>query len=291
MAYDQPLKDLLRPFFAEFLTSFFPTAAARLDLDTIIFLEKEATTDLLRGRRREMDLVAQVARRDGTTTLVIVLVELQARPEGEFPWRLFEYYTLLRRVYRLPVLPIVVYVRGGRGSKLWEEYREELFEELTVLFRYRRPRLKGLKAAAAVRQGGPLVGALAALMDRRGADPVELKVASLERIGAGRLDEARRWLLSSFVEQFLPLPTAEEQRFRQLTNQEEHQMAKLADYEAWRTEQWLQAKRQDVLTVLRTRFAPVPEEWERRVEAMASLAELDALLVRLLKANHLAEVQ
>ena len=80
---------------------------------------------------------------------MIVLVELQARPEQEFPWRLFEYYTLLRRAgthrkwVRLPVLPIVVYVRGGRGSELWEEYREELFEEVTVLFRYRRLRLNG----------------------------------------------------------------------------------------------------------------------------------------------------
>ena len=90
-----------------------------------------------------MDLVARVARRDGSTTLVIVLVELQARPEQEFPWRLFEYYTLLRRVHRLPVLPIVIYVRGGRGSELWEEYREGLFEEVTVLFRYHRLRLNG----------------------------------------------------------------------------------------------------------------------------------------------------
>src|SRR5439155_3820563 len=179
-----------------------------------------------------MDLVARVARRGGTPTLVIVLVELQARPEEEFPWRLFEYYTLLRRVHRLPVLPIVIYVRGGRGSELWEEYREELFEEVTVLFRYRRLRLKGVKAMEAVRQGGPLMSALAALMDRRGAEPAELKVASLERNGAARLDEARRWLLSSFVEQFLPLAAAEEQRFRQLTSEEEHQMAKLADYEA-----------------------------------------------------------
>ena len=63
------------------------------------------------------------------TVLVIVLVELQARPEQDFPWRLFEYYTLFRRVYRMPVLPIVVCGRGGRGSETWEEYREELFED------------------------------------------------------------------------------------------------------------------------------------------------------------------
>jgi hypothetical protein len=170
-----------------------------------------------------------------------------------------------------------------------------LFEELSVLFRYRRLRLKGIKAAEAVQQGEPLVGALAVLMDRRGADPVELKVASLERIGAARLDEARRWLLSSFVEQFLPLSGDEEQRFGRLVSQEEHRMAKLADYEAWRDAQrregQLQAKREDVLTVLRTRFAPVSAEWERRVAAITTLPELDALFLRLLKAGSLDEVE
>jgi hypothetical protein len=69
---------------------------------------KEATTDLLRGRRREMDLVAQVTRRDGTRTLVIVRVELQSRPVAAFPWRLFEYYPLLRR--------LIMYRREGRNE-------------------------------------------------------------------------------------------------------------------------------------------------------------------------------
>jgi hypothetical protein len=34
-----------------------------------------------------------------------------------------------RRWVRVPVTPIVAYVRGGRGSELWEEFRLEEAEE------------------------------------------------------------------------------------------------------------------------------------------------------------------
>jgi hypothetical protein len=87
-----------------------------------------------------------------------------------------------------------------------------------------------------------------------------------------------------------------------LLTQEEYQMAKLQDYERWREQQRregreqgleqgrLEAKREAVLTVLRARFAPVPDEWVRRVEAIETLPELDALFLRLLQAHRLDEV-
>src|SRR5207247_7188040 len=125
-----------------------------------------------------------------------------------------------------PIVPIVVYITGGRGSGEWEEYREQTFEELIVLFRFRRLRLRAFKAVEAVREGDPLVCALAALMDRRGADLAELKVASLPGIGESALDEARQGLLVNSVETYLPLSTTVEQRYQVLLEQEEHRMAK-----------------------------------------------------------------
>src|SRR5262249_30226668 len=92
------------------------------------------------GRHRTLDLVAQVPTRNGSTRLVLVHVELQARPEPDFPWRMLDYYGLLRRRYRLPIIPIVVHITGGRGSGEWEQDREETFEDLIVLFRFRRLR-------------------------------------------------------------------------------------------------------------------------------------------------------
>ena len=140
-------------------------------------------------------------------------------------------------------------------------------------------------------------------MDRRGADLPSLKVASMEGIARGGLDEARTWVLSNIVNTYLPLSGEAEARYRTLLRQEEHQMAKLLDYEAWREANLregetrgeargeLRAKRRDIQTVLSTRFGSVPPEWTQQIDAMDSLPDLETLFVRLLTANGLEEVR
>jgi hypothetical protein len=309
--YDQQLKELLRIFFPGFMASFFPEEASRLDLSQVTFLEKETATDVGGGLRREMDLVARVLTRDGDPELILVLVELQARPEPDFSWRLFEYYTLLRRLYRLAVLPMVVYVRGGRGVERWEEYREALFGETIILFRYRRLRLRALEAEAAVHSGEPLSCALAPLMNRRGVDLAVLKAESLRGIGQSRLDEARRWLLANFVETYLPLSGPAEQQYRQMLAQEEFQMARQLDYETWREQQrqeglqqgrqegrqeghqegLLEGKKDVLLAVLRARFGSVAGDLERQIRSIDTVEELDALVVSAVRAASQEEVR
>jgi nucleotide-binding universal stress UspA family protein len=293
--YDQLLKDLLRTFFPDFMEHFFPGPAARLDLRQVTFLEQEIATDLGQARRRELDLVAQAATKGGEPELILVHIELQARPEPGFPRRMFEYYALLRGRHHLPVLPIVVYVAGGRSRRQWEWYREEVLGEQILTFRYRQLRLKALKAEEAVRTEDPLVCALAVLMDRRGADLAVLKAQSLEKIGQSGLDEVRQWLLANLVETYLPLTAASQRRYEQLLAREEYQMAKRWDYHAFRDqmreEGLMSAKREDILTVLRARFTPLPDDLTRRIEAIVSPSELDALLVRAATAVSLDEVR
>src|SRR6266581_3196517 len=121
-------------------------------------------------------------------------------------------------------------------------------------------------------------------MDRRGADPAVLKVQSLEGIGRSGLDEARRWFLAHVVETYLRLAPAAQTRYQQLLEQEEHQMAKQWDYYTWRDqmreegrqEGEVRAKQDGIMMIMQARFAPVPEELRRRVEAIRVPAEHDA---------------
>jgi hypothetical protein len=296
--YDALLKELLHAFFAEFMQRFFPEQAARLDLRQATFLEQETATDVGRGRRRVLDLVVQVRTREGEPKLILIHVELQARPEAGFPWRMFDYYGMLRRRYRIPVLPIVLYVTGGQGTETWEEYEEECLDERVVTFRYRRLRLRSLKAREAVAENDPLVAALAVLMDRRGANLAVLKATSLDRIAQARLDEARQWLLVNFVETYLPLPADAEERYQELLAREEHRMAKQAQVtwgdrirEEARSEERLRVKRDAVLTVLRERFERLPDAFTEQIEQLQSEEVLDTLLRRAVRAANLAEIQ
>lgn len=65
-------------------------------------------------------MVAEIDTQDGIEGLVLVHIEVQARREPDFSERMFQYYALLWLRYRKPIVPIVVYLKGG-GDGLVEE--------------------------------------------------------------------------------------------------------------------------------------------------------------------------
>lgn len=60
MDHDQRFKSLLREFFPDLLRLFWPVWAERFDFDTLVWLEQEVFTDPPQGKRRTVDLVAQL---------------------------------------------------------------------------------------------------------------------------------------------------------------------------------------------------------------------------------------
>jgi hypothetical protein len=226
--------------------------------------------------------------------LVLIHVDFEARYERDFPAQMFEDYGMLRRRHRIPVLPIVVYITGGRGPDKWEEYRDQWLDETIAFLRFLRLRLKGLKAREVLRESNPLAAALAVLGDRRGADLAVLKVRSLQTIGRSRLDEARQWVLVNFVETYLPLRTAEEQRYQEMLAQEEHRMAKQVQ-STWgdrmRQEGAFLTKKELLLRALRARFAFVPQDLTQQIEALQDEVALDLLFDRALTATDLDAVR
>jgi hypothetical protein len=294
MAYDALFKELLRAFFREFMERFFPEEAARLDFSQVTFLEKELATDVGSGHQRTLDLIAHVRTRSGGTEFVLIHIEFEARYAPDVPPQMFEDYGMLRRRHRIPVLPIVVYITGGRGEEQWEEYRDEWFDRTIVLFSFLRLRLKGLKAREVVQEANPLAAALGVLADRRGADPAVLKATSLDRIGQARLDEARQYLLVNFVETYLPLQGTAEQRYEQLLAREEHRMARQTQLtwgERIREEARLQEKREAVLKLLGLRFNRVPEDLRQGIERAAAAEALDALFERAATAPQIEDIR
>ena len=122
MGHDQLFKEFLRAFLGSFLELFYPDVAARLDFATTHFLDKELFADRPDGPKREADVVARVETLDGEPEMVLIHVEVQQRRQADVPERMLEYYMLLRLRHRLPILPMVVYLTGGRDG-LTEESR------------------------------------------------------------------------------------------------------------------------------------------------------------------------
>ncbi len=215
MGHDQLFKQVLQAFFAAFLHLFIPDTASRLDLDTAVFRESEAFTDLPQGDRRTADLVAQVRTHAGDPEVVLIHVEVQRERKTGFPARMEEYHSLLRQRERLPVIPIaLVLYREGEGIG-WGTYTESVFDDAYVTFRFRQISLPLLEAAEYAQKGGALGAALAVLMhlpSRRG-DKIAVHLNGLRRVReaqeAGLLDAARAFLLVNLIATYLPLREAE----------------------------------------------------------------------------------
>src|SRR5262249_36640154 len=114
--HDQRFKDLLRAFFSDFLQLVAPEAARKLDLSNLTFLDKELFTDWPEGQRRELDLLVEVSEIQGRSrrrVKILVHVEIERRASRQAPVRLHRYFGQLQARHDLPILSILVFLRGG----------------------------------------------------------------------------------------------------------------------------------------------------------------------------------
>lgn len=298
MGHDQFLKDVLRTFLREFLELFYPDVAARLSFRSLTFLDKEVFTDFPSGRKREADLVARVKTRDGKRELVLVHLEVQVAREPRFEARMFQYYALLWVKYRLPIFPVVVYLRVGRKGLVQEEYRSRVLERDVLRFRYECVRFSTLEAKKYAAMANPVAAALAALMSRRGVSQVlTLRALLLNRIARSDLDDARKSLLVNLVETYFALTPRESRAFRRLLGRQEFQEVRTMQV-TWadkmiakgRRAGLLTGKRETLLRLLELKFGDLPPDVASRVKALKSISAVDKYLDRLVSAPSLAEM-
>jgi hypothetical protein len=313
LGYDQLLKAILERLLQDFLELFFPEVAARLDFRTLQFVDKEVIANVPDGTVREADIVAKLETREGGPELVLVHVEVQTEPESDFPRRMFEYYSVLRLHYGIPVLPIALYLRGGPHSRL-SEYRESLFDEKLLLFRYHTVALARLSAEEYV-ETSPLGAALAALMATRG-NRARLRLSMIGRVLGSGWDEALKYLLVNVIETFFELSGEDAEEYKRLVSRKEYRAVQEVEL-TWadkllergreeglergiekglekglvkgREEGVVEGMRRALLMQLTVKFGELPPEIKAKVDAM-SIADLDSLVGRVLTSKTLNEL-
>ena len=144
--HDQRLKVLLKEFFEQFFLCFFPDLAERLDFSEVVWLDKELFLAPPAGKKRHVDLVAQLRIRTDAPPLwpdydglvVLIHVEIEAGDSvHSFPPRMFEYYVQLRRESKLPVLPIALFLHVGLNGVGFAAYEEHFWEHRAAPLRIR----------------------------------------------------------------------------------------------------------------------------------------------------------
>ena len=307
MGHDQRFKEFLQTFLQEFLQLFFPDVERRIDFRNIEFLDKEVFTNLAEGSSRRADVVAKLTTHDGRPELLLVHIEIQDRPRSEILERMCEYYTLLRSRHKIPVFPIVIYIRGGKEGVTSEEYREQLYGYDFLRFRFPCIQLAGLDVEEYRRGVGPVAAALGALMDSsKTSERAELEASLLLQVLDSGFDEARQILLANIIETYLELSPGEKKRYRKVVSRKEYRKVQDVD-ETWMDKLLsqgekkgreeglrvgvIEGKRQTLLGLMDRKFGALPEGAAARVRSIESVDELDRLLDLILTATHLDEMQ
>jgi hypothetical protein len=275
--HDQRFKVLLREFFVEFLRLFFPQWAARFDFSRIDWLDKEVFPDPPRGERRSLGLVARLPTRQALSVprgepaaawLALVHVEVESADKvAPLRPRMLEYYEQLRRLYRLAVLPIGLYLRVGLDGLGWDVHEEYFWEHRVLHFEYAYIGLPALDAEQYVAGDNWLGVALAVLMrvapERRAA----LAREALRRLVQCPENEYRRHLLCECVDAYVPLNEEERQEYQtQLLSDPDPGVRTMATtlFERGRQE----GKREFLLLLLEERFGPLSARVREHLESL-----------------------
>jgi hypothetical protein len=296
MDHDQRFKTLIQMFFLEFLLLFFKPWADRLDAEAVVWIDKELFYEPPEGDRRVLDLVGKLPTKQPVAGdragadehwMALVHIEIES-PDKAAPLRprMFEAYAHLRFKYRLPVLPIALFLRVGLDGIGLDIFEERFWELETVRFQYLYVGLPGLDAIKYVEGDNWLGVALAALMSIPKDRVAWLGAEALRRLQAAPLSDQKRYFLAECVEAYLPLDEIQKREFDQILATEAYKGARTMNVTTFEKgvekgfEKGIETGRRDSLReALESRFGPLP------TRAVAKLDQLKLDQIRLLQKN------
>jgi hypothetical protein len=281
--HDRLFKELISTFFIEFIDLFLPEVAIDIDRNSIQFLPETVLTDVTKGEKKIIDLLAKVKYRQ-QDTYFLIHVEAQSYTEKVFTKRIFKYFARLHEKYDLPIYPVVIFSFDEPKRPEANNYQVK-FPSLNVLdFNFAAIQLNQLSWRDYLTQQNPVAAALMAKMNIPTAERPLVKAECLRLLTTLRLDPARMQLISGFVGVYLELNAAEEGIFKDTIdrmglNDEEVYMKMMT---SWEREGALAERQKTISEILRLRFGNLDAEVEAIIPQLMQLSteEYLALLMQ-----------
>ncbi|MEM8993880.1 MAG: hypothetical protein AAGF23_03700 [Acidobacteriota bacterium] len=306
--HDTLWKGLLQAFFPDFLGVVVPDLAAELRSEDSVFLEQEAVADLPEGRKALLDLVAEVPARRGSRRVILVHVEVERLYREAMDNRMWRYFAHLSLKHPHPVLPIVLFLRGGPGGVSRRHVKHELGRWVVNDFAYWSLGLSRARVHELLRHG-PLGVALASCV-RRDLPKVEQKLLCIESLLDAAVDPARHHLLMTAIQTYLKLNEDEKMKYAESVEESnksrEIQSSELTwaghleqehrlKYTEIGRRQGIENGRRDatrrlLFKVIANRFGAAPPAFAERLERLEDADVLEALVDRALVASSLSDL-
>jgi predicted transposase YdaD len=288
--HDQLFKELLTTFFVEFLELFFPSVLEYLDTDSIQFIDKELFTDLVRGEKNILDIVA-LAKFQQQDYSFLVHIENQASNAPEFNQRMFRYFCSLFLKYDRPIYPIVVFSYDSPQRLDRNNFVIDFPDGQVLNFDYKIVQLNRLNWRDFLQQKNPVAAALMAKMRIDKSDRPTVKAQCLRLLVTLKLDPAKMQLISGFVDTYLRLNSTEEALFKSeistIDLEEREQIMQITT--SWKEEGRVEGREEGrvegqsntILRLLNRKLGNLPEEIATQIKSLEP-NQLDSLTEDLL---------
>jgi hypothetical protein len=192
-----------------------------------------------------------------------------------------------------PVVPIVVYLKGGQPDVEQVTVEHRVAGQHLASYTYSAFGLARSDATRYLDRPELLAPALAALMDPRGLSPARHKIECLRRIARAEVDDGGRYLLVNCVETYVQWNDAAQEEYDTLLAEKENQEVTTMEM-TWGDRMMekgrIEGMRTLVTGMIESRFGSVPADRKRRIEAIDSTDELTRLADRLLTARSLDDL-
>jgi predicted transposase/invertase (TIGR01784 family) len=291
ISHDANFKELISTFFVEFLELFVPELAAAIDRDSIRFLQQEYFTDVAGGEKKIIDLLAEVKLLGQDATIVIHL-EAQSWSESVFNRRMFYYFSILHQRQVKDIYPIVIFSFDEPYRAEPDEYKVEVVGLKVLEFRFKSIQLNRMNWQDYLNRHNPVAAALMAKMRIAPEDRPKVKAECLRLLVSLKLDPARTFLVSKFVDTYLRLDGVEEQTFRaEVDKMEISQKEEIMQVTtSWEEKGIEKGQRSLLLRLLDRKVGGVSEAMVERVNGL-SARQLEALGDALLDFRSIDDLQ
>lgn len=285
--HDRLFKELLTTFFVEFLELFFPSVLEYLDTDSIQFTDKEVFSDLVRGEKNILDLVA-FARFQSQDYSFLIHMENQASNAPEFNRRMFRYFCSLFLKYDRPIYPIVIFSYDTPKRLDRSDFVIDFPDKQVINFNYQIVQLNRLDWRDFLQQKNPVAAALMAKMRINSEDRPKVKAECLRLMVTLKLDPAKMQLISGFVDTYLNLNAQEKTIFQselsKIGLEEREKIMQITT--SWKEEGRLEGRLEEKLTItlrqLNRKLGNLSDAIATRIKSLEP-SQLDSLTEDLLE--------
>ena len=289
--HERLFKELITTFFVEFLELFFPEVLEYLDETSITFVEQELFTDLTKGEKKILDVVALAKFREQDYSFLIHL-ENQASNQTDFNRRMFRYFCSLFLKYDRPIYPIALLSYDFPKRAYKDNFVVELPQFSVLNFNYKLIQLNRLDWRNFVAQKNPVAAALMSKMQIATEDRPLVKAECLRLLVTLKLDPARMQLISGFVDTYLKLDRQEQETFQtQIDTIEPEEQEKIMQITtSWKEEGKLEGQKNTILRLLNKKLGSLSQQTVTTIKSLDA-AQLDRLTEELLDFESIAELE